>query len=193
MGMDYGGNPTGTDGVECGYASTVAIFSDHADWPAPGWYGGPLFADAAMNSPLACQRRCFASSACDYFSYEWELTAGGMYHECYLKEGYAEARCQANPYVPWASEDAQWHGQSGPGIRCLDTALACPPVGCAGDITGDGIINTPDLLAVLAAFGHQDCDADQARADGDTPGAVNTDDLLIVLSQFGRSCTGGGR
>eukprot|EP01046_Picozoa_sp_COSAG06_P061808 COSAG06_NODE_13704_length_1228_cov_2.681134_1_plen_44_part_10 len=43
-----------------------------------------------------------------------------MYHECYLKEGYTEERCTANPYTLWSEEDGasdtQWHGQSGPGI-----------------------------------------------------------------------------
>ena len=34
----------------------------------------------------------------------------------------------ANPYVPWSEEDgasdAQWHGQSGPGIACTPSAVA---------------------------------------------------------------------
>jgi hypothetical protein len=72
LGMDYGGNPSytaadGTD-VSCGYAPTVAIVADSADWPAPGWYNGPLVIDAAMDSPFECQARCFMSSDCDYFS-----------------------------------------------------------------------------------------------------------------------------
>ena len=146
-----------------------------------------------MDSPLECQARCFAAVTCDYFSYEWELTAGGMYHECYLKQGYTEARCQANPYVPWSSQNAQWHGQSGPGIQCFDTAVTCPPITCAGDVSGDNMITTTDLLAVLSAFGSQDCAADQDRSDGQAEGTITTDDLLVVLSQFGRTCAGGGR
>ena len=71
-----------------------------------------------MISPLQCQARCFNNADCDYFAYEWELTAGEMYHECYLKTEYDDAQCMVNPYVPWASEDSQWHGQSGPGIAC---------------------------------------------------------------------------
>ena len=193
VGMDFGGNPIGADGVECGYAPVVAIFADHADWSPPGWYSGPLFTDAGMDSPLECQARCFAAVTCDYFSYEWELTAGGMYHECYLKQGYTEARCQANPYVPWSSQNAQWHGQSGPGIQCFDTAVTCPPITCAGDVSGDNMITTTDLLAVLSAFGSQDCAADQDRSDGQAEGTITTDDLLVVLSQFGRTCAGGGR
>ena len=69
------------------------------------------------------------------FADEWELTAGGMYHECYLKTAYTDdntdanvdaAMCMADPYVPWISEDPQWHGQSGPGILCArPTESAC--------------------------------------------------------------------
>jgi hypothetical protein len=123
QGMDYGGNPsyTAADGTEvsCGYAPVVAIYADSADWQAPGWYSGPLVVDASMDSPLECQARCFYNAECDFFSYEWELTAGGMYHECYLKTSYDDAACMDNPYVPWVSEDSQWHGQSGPGISCI--------------------------------------------------------------------------
>ena len=51
--MDYGGNPSYTDSngneVSCGYAPIVVIYADHADWNAPGWYGGPLVVDASMD------------------------------------------------------------------------------------------------------------------------------------------------
>ena len=53
LGMDYGGNPSYTDSngneVSCGYAPIVAIYADHADWNAPGWYSGPLVVDASMD------------------------------------------------------------------------------------------------------------------------------------------------
>ena len=129
--MDYGGNPSYIDSngneVSCGYAPIVVIYADHADWPAPGWYGGEVTVDPTMNSPLMCQARCIDNADCDYFSYEWELTSGEMYHECYLKEAYTDANtdanvdaasCMADPYVPWSSEDAQWHGESGEGVPC---------------------------------------------------------------------------
>ena len=121
VGMDFGGNPTGADGTACGFAPVVAIYADHADWQAPGWYGGPVLVDAGMSSPADCQAACLLADGCDFFSYEWELTAGAMYHECYLKEDYDTANC-AGRYVPWASEDAQWHGQSGP--KMCDTQVA---------------------------------------------------------------------
>jgi hypothetical protein len=187
IGMDYGGNPIGTDGVECGYAPVVAIFADSAEWHAPGWYSGPLLIDDTMASPLDCQQRCFLSELCDFFSYEWELTAGGMYHECYLKSGYAEERCSSQPYVTWASEDAQWHGQSGPGIACLDDELECEVNSCTGDVNRDNVVSTADLLIVLSSFGRQNCDANVVQAT-EPPGQVNTDDLLAVLSAFGDIC-----
>ena len=72
LGMDYGGNPSYTDSngdsVSCGYAPIVVIYADHADWNAPGWYGGPLVVDASMDSPLECQARCFYNAECEYFS-----------------------------------------------------------------------------------------------------------------------------
>ena len=74
------------DAVSCGFAPIVAIYADSADWPAPGWYSGELTIDPNMDSPLECQARCEATAACTYFSYEWEITAGASYHECYMKD-----------------------------------------------------------------------------------------------------------
>ena len=65
-----------------------------------------------------------------------------MYHECYLKEAYTDentdanvdaASCMANKYVNWASNDAVWHGQSGPSANCN------PPLenACSGQIGMD--------------------------------------------------------
>ena len=163
IGMDYGGNPSYVDfigaTVSCGYAPVVAIVADHADWQAPGWYGGPVLRDATMDSPLECQRMCLNNLDCDYFSYEWELTAGGMYHECYLKTAYADPMCMVNPYVPWVSEDAQWHGQSGPGMDCPMPS-------------GDG-----------GGYATMAC-----RLDSNDDGYLGVDDLLAMLSQFGRTC-----
>ena len=72
IGLDYGGNPSYTDSdgneVSCGYAPIVEIVADHADWQAPGWYGGVVTYDASMDSALECQDRCFLNADCDYFS-----------------------------------------------------------------------------------------------------------------------------
>ena len=126
----YGGNPSyiADDGsvVECGYAPIVEIIADHADWQAPGWFSGTLTIDETMVSPLDCQARCFANTECEYFSYEWEMADGGMYHACYMKTSYDDESCMVDPYVPWGSEDSRWHGQSGPGIACASETELTP-------------------------------------------------------------------
>merc|ERR1719424_921068 len=104
MGMDYGGNPSYIDAdtlevIECGFAPIVEIIADSADWSAPGWFSGTLTIDNTMVSPLDCQARCFANADCDFFSYEWELTAGAMYHECYMKMSYDDEQCMVDPFV----------------------------------------------------------------------------------------------
>jgi hypothetical protein len=104
-----------------------------------------------------------------------------------LKSGYTEERCSSQPYVTWASQDAQWHGQSGPGIACIDDDLACEPNSCTGDVNRDNIVSTADLLIVLSSFGRQNCDADVVQTT-ESPGQVTTDDLLAVLSAFGDLC-----
>ena len=53
-----------------------------------------------------------------------------------------------------------------------------------GDITGDGIVNVDDLLAVINSWGRcAGCPADIAPAGGD--GVVNVDDLLAVINNWG--------
>jgi len=71
MGMDYGGNPMGSDGVECGFAPTVAIIADNNDFSPPGWYTGPMVVDPGMASPLQCQHRCYENPDCDFFAYKF--------------------------------------------------------------------------------------------------------------------------
>jgi hypothetical protein len=70
-GMDFGGSPG-----SCGYADTLAIFADSADWSAPSWYSGNVTLDETMDSPFECQTRCGQTENCDYFSYESEAVLG---------------------------------------------------------------------------------------------------------------------
>ena len=111
--MDYGGNPTGSDGLACGYAPIVAIVIDRVGWTAPSWYtsgGGVVMIDAMMDNSAECQAHCGAREGCDFFSYKWAQTDGIYYHSCYLKEGYTEDRCTSpngwvggenTPFVTW--------------------------------------------------------------------------------------------
>ncbi|MBG80073.1 MAG: hypothetical protein CMJ39_05095 [Phycisphaerae bacterium] len=73
-------------------------------------------------------------------------------------------------------------GNQGTGLLLLDG----PEEGCddepdcPGDVTGDGLADVNDILAILGAFGTSDPDAD---LDGD--GIVAVNDILLLLSYYG--------
>jgi hypothetical protein len=65
-------------------------------------------------------------------------------------------------------------------------AIATPPT-TPGDITGDGVVDVDDLLAVINAWGKCSappgkCAADIAPEEGD--GVVDVDDLLVVINNW---------
>jgi hypothetical protein len=60
-------------------------------------------------------------------------------------------------------------------------SAAGPIVKCPADITGDGVVNVDDLLAVINAWGA--CPGCPADITGD--GVVNVDDLLAVINAWG--------
>ena len=53
-----------------------------------------------------------------------------------------------------------------------------------GDVTGDGVVDMNDLLAVISAWG-QCAPPTICTADVNDDGAVNVDDLLLVISNWG--------
>jgi hypothetical protein len=55
---------------------------------------------------------------------------------------------------------------------------------CPGDLSGDNIVNTVDLLLFLSNFG---CDG-TCSGDINNDDLVNTVDLLLFLSYFGNTC-----
>ncbi len=60
----------------------------------------------------------------------------------------------------------------------------------SADITGDGLVNIDDLLAVIASWGPcpampDECPADIAPVSTNGDGMVNVDDLLAVLANWG--------
>ncbi len=61
------------------------------------------------------------------------------------------------------------------------TVEVVPPTGLPGDVSGDGLTNVEDLLAVLEAFGRCPCCA----ADIDQTGVVDVNDLLAVIAGWG--------
>ena len=66
------------------------------------------------------------------------------------------------------------------GAVCIDTlCIELPGCGVPGDVDMDGDCDIDDLLALLAAWGTNDPNAD---LNGD--GIVNIDDLLILLSNI---------
>ena len=71
---------------------------------------------------------------------------------------------------------------------CFGTCSTClgpePDPTCTGDLNGDGALNVPDMLALLADFGCElTCDSDL-----DADGAVTVSDVLALLTLFGEEC-----
>ncbi len=58
-----------------------------------------------------------------------------------------------------------------------------PPVACAGDANGDGLVNGADLSVLLAQFGQSVTPGTDADFNGD--GLVNGADLSVLLGNFG--------
>lgn len=56
---------------------------------------------------------------------------------------------------------------------------------CLGDFTGDGIVNTGDLLLLMAGYGCTfSCTVDLNEDD-----VVNVGDILLFMALFGTSCS----
>ena len=58
-------------------------------------------------------------------------------------------------------------------------------VGIPGDVNGDGVVNTADLLALLGAWGSCPEPPEDCPADFNGDNVVNTEDLLILLGNWG--------
>lgn len=66
-------------------------------------------------------------------------------------------------------------------------AFLLTPTACAGDVTGDGLVNITDLGVLLSNYGAM---SGATREDGDLngDGAVNISDLGELLAAFGSTC-----
>lgn len=62
-------------------------------------------------------------------------------------------------------------------------AMPTTPLPCDADLDMSGVVDLPDLLAVLSVFG-----ANDPAADFDASGTVGLPDLLFLLSAFGTQC-----
>ena len=85
--------------------------------------------------------------------------------------------------VVTAECDAWVVGQQGIGLSHVQQLIADEPVGIPGDLDGDGVVKTTDLLIMLAAWGQ--CPAEgECAADLDDDGTVGTTDLLTLLANW---------
>jgi hypothetical protein len=90
--------------------------------------------------------------------------------------------------------DLGWFGRSlddfgtpnQPGTTVDVGAFEFPGTSCLADLTFDGLVNTADLTAFLAAFGTSGIVP--LAGDLNADGAVNTTDLTTFLSSFGTNC-----
>jgi hypothetical protein len=73
-----------------------------------------------------------------------------------------------------------------PRMNYDDIELLATPVRCAGDLTGDGLIDTADLVEFLGAFGT--AVPTGSPSDIEPDGVVNTADLVRFLGVFGGQC-----
>ncbi|MCI0366150.1 MAG: dockerin type I domain-containing protein, partial [Phycisphaerales bacterium] len=70
-------------------------------------------------------------------------------------------------------------GQNEIWIAHLGTPIA------PGDLTGDGIVNIDDLLALLSDWGSCPAPSTVCPADLDGDGSVNINDLLMLINNWG--------
>ena len=92
--------------------------------------------------------------------------------------------------IPAATADGTWYvgvkldgagdidGSNNTYVTTIDVGAPEP---CSGDVSGDGLVDVNDVLAVVAAFGA--CGSCSEDIDGD--GTVGVDDLLVVIAAFG--------
>jgi len=72
----------------------------------------------------------------------------------------------------------------GDNIPAADHLVPHVKTGPEGDINGDGLVNTEDLLSLLAAWGSCPDPPTDCPADLDDDGEVGTSDLLILLANW---------
>jgi len=91
-------------------------------------------------------------------------------------DGFAESVALEQDRLVVGTPDDDDNGSSSGSAYVFDMGSACP-----ADVTGDGVVDTADLLAVLAAWGP--CEGCPEDINGD--GIVSTEDLLILLAAWG--------
>jgi hypothetical protein len=123
----------------------------------------------ARVTPIACQDNPYNPN--------WQKVTlrfdenGGNPNNFLRVEGYLFCIVNPNTFATAIIDSMDWEAYGG-GLT-----------GVFGNLNGDNVVDTADLLQVLFNFGSRDSTAD---ANGD--GIVDTADLLIVLFNFGASC-----
>ena len=102
-------------------------------------------------------------------------------------DGRGDRRCFVKQPAPCQCDPTQSFRGAG-SFTAGSTAAPCPA--CNGDMDGDGVVGTTDLLLLLSDFDLTHC-ALLSDATGDC--TVNTPDLLALLAAFGNDCQCGGR
>ncbi|MBN8644944.1 MAG: hypothetical protein J0L61_06835 [Planctomycetes bacterium] len=87
----------------------------------------------------------------------------------------------------WRNRNADDPGTPNtPGNTVEHGAYEFQGTSCAGDIDGNGVVNTNDLPRFLAVFG--DSGEPLRTGDFNADGVVDTADLVMLLGNFGSSC-----
>ncbi len=142
-------------------------------------------------TPGAC---CLADGSCLSLAIDGCEAEGGVFEgpgttcddiECPQPSGaccFGAGSCLFLSESDCGTASGNWQG---PGTDCADADGDGQPDACAclGDLDGDGVVASSDLLALLAAWG----DAG-GPADLDGNGLVATSDLLLLLGAWG-GCT----
>ncbi|MDP7030070.1 MAG: S8 family serine peptidase [Phycisphaerales bacterium] len=94
---------------------------------------------------------------------------------------------QPDVQIAWVmgSTDSSWQF-SGWNIDDVQIVAVAPSAGVPGDLNGDGMVGTDDLLIVIAEWGP--CPPGPCDADLNGDGIVGADDLLFIIANWG----GGG-
>ena len=124
-------------------------------YPAPAIYGFGTISDFEAEVVLS-----------------YEPQGGDTFAIAHAEEGFGAFSF----ILPELPENLQWEVIQ----DNYDVSLAVVST-LTGDINGDGVVNTADLLLLLAAWG--DCPGCPEDLDGD--GVVNTADLLTLLANWG--------
>jgi hypothetical protein len=123
-----------------------------------------------------------------------DLEPSDLYYSC-----HAAASITFDSRITWLdggvsgalnSFPNQWRGTGSAGKISLGTCnflIAPPPPACVGDLNGDRVVNTADLVTFLGAFG-QSASPAGSGADFVADGVVNTADLVFFLGRFGTAC-----